>query len=338
MVGTNGGGPLNTNSAHPFENPDGLTNLLEIYALLPIGFALPFAYGRLVKDAPSGLGAVGGHAGPLAEPPVLATSPRDRREPARGGARRDAAGGNMEGKESASARPPRDSSPVSPPAPRPARSTACPRLHDPARRASAGEMLLGEVSPGGVGAGLYGMLVYALLAVFIAGLMVGRTPEYLGKKMQAHEMNLVVLYILSLPAVWLGFAAADGAARTGAGVTGIGTRGPERPDRDGVRLHLGHGNNNGSAFGGLSANTDWFNTTLGAVDARWPVLPHRPGAGRRRVAGPPSRGCRPPPARSPPAHRCSARAAGGRSADRGRSGGASLPVVALGPVVEHLGS
>ncbi|MDQ6698467.1 MAG: potassium-transporting ATPase subunit KdpA, partial [Actinomycetota bacterium] len=121
-------------------------------------------------------------------------------------------------------------------------------------------IMLGEVSPGGTGSGLYGMLVFALLSVFIAGLMVGRTPEYLGKKIQAAEMKLVVLYILFVPIVILGFAAASMILKTA--VSSLGNTGPHGLTEI-TYAFTSSANNNGSAFGGLTGNTDWYNTTLG---------------------------------------------------------------------------
>jgi K+-transporting ATPase ATPase A chain len=121
-------------------------------------------------------------------------------------------------------------------------------------------MMLGEVSPGGVGAGLYGMLIFVLLAVFIAGLMVGRTPEYLGKKIQAAEMKLVVLYILAVPVAVLAFAGAS--VVLGGAKASILNPGPHGLSEV-VYAYTSAGNNNGSAFAGLSGNTDWYNTTLG---------------------------------------------------------------------------
>jgi K+-transporting ATPase ATPase A chain len=121
-------------------------------------------------------------------------------------------------------------------------------------------IMLGEVSPGGVGAGLYGMLVFVLLAVFIAGLMVGRTPELLGKKIQAAEMKLVVIYILAVPLVVLGFTAAS--VILPQALTQLLNTGPHGLTEM-TYAFTSAGNNNGSAFGGLSGNTDWFNTTLG---------------------------------------------------------------------------
>jgi K+-transporting ATPase ATPase A chain len=124
-------------------------------------------------------------------------------------------------------------------------------------------MMLGEVSPGGVGAGLYGMLVFALLAVFIAGLMVGRTPEYLGKKVQAPEMTLVVLYLLAVPVVVLGFSAASLLVDSAAGQVLPGHQGTPHGLTEVTYAYTSAGNNNGSAFGGLAADTGWYTTTLG---------------------------------------------------------------------------
>ena len=222
QLGTNGGGFFNANSAHPFENPTGFTNFIEIWSILLIPFALAVTYGvhgRLEEAGPGAVrrdgrdlvGDVGVHDGrrELGQP----AADRHRRRPGR--RRRSSVGGNLEGKEirfgpatcglwagsttgtsNGSVNCMHDSfTPL---------GGLVPMLH----------MKLGEVSPGGVGVGLMGMLIYALLAVFIAGLMVGRTPEYLGKKIQAAEMKLVVLYLIAMPLASLAFAAAvRGAAR-----------------------------------------------------------------------------------------------------------------------------
>lgn len=131
-------------------------------------------------------------------------------------------------------------------------------------------MMLGEVSPGGVGAGLYGILIFALLAVFIAGLMVGRTPEYPGKKIQATEMKLVVLYLLVVPTLILVFASISVLLDTAkASILNPGPHGLSEV----VYAFTSAANNNGSAFGGLSGNTDWFNTTLGLTMLAGRFLP-----------------------------------------------------------------
>jgi K+-transporting ATPase ATPase A chain len=258
-LGTNGGGPYNANSAHPFENPTGFTDLLEIAALLLIPFALTYAYGRLVGDQRQGwvvfaamfviwITAVG-----------VATYYEDAGNP-----RLEAlgtVGGNTEGKEvrfgtAASGLFAASTTGTSTGAVNAAHDSftpiggAVPLVH----------MMLGEVSPGGVGAGLYGMLVFALTAVFIAGLMVGRTPEYLGKKVQAAEMKLIVIYLAVVPLTILAFAGVSVVYDTAlASVLNPGAHGLSEI----VYAYTSASNNNGSAFGGLTGNTDWFNTTLG---------------------------------------------------------------------------
>jgi K+-transporting ATPase ATPase A chain len=255
-LGTNGGGIANANSAHPFENPTAFTNLVENWALLAIPFALTFAFGRLVGDRRQGwalfaamfvlwIGSVG-----LATGFELDGNPRV-----------DASAPNMEGKEvrfgaAASGLFAASTTGTS--------TGAVIAAHDSFTPLGGGvllaNMMLGEVSPGGVGAGLYGILIFALLAVFIAGLMVGRTPEYLGKKIQAAEMKLVVLYLLVVPALILAFASVSVLLDTAKdSILNPGAHGLSEV----VYAYTSAANNNGSAFGGLTGNTDWFNTTLG---------------------------------------------------------------------------
>lgn len=267
MVGTNGGGTLNANSMHPLSNPTGFTNLLQIFSLLLIPFALTQAYGKMVKDRRQGwvlfatmlvlwLGAVALATGMEVNGNLeLRASGVSQSVTATQG------GGNLEGKEVRFG------------------SAACGLFSASTTGTSTGAvncahdsmtplggmaplagMMLGEVSPGGVGAGLYGILVFALLAVFIAGLMVGRTPEYLGKKIQAAEMKLVVLYILAVPIAVLGFTAAS--LVTTGNVASILNPGPHGLTEV-TYAYTSAGNNNGSAFGGLTGNTDWYNVTLG---------------------------------------------------------------------------
>jgi len=258
-VGTNGGGPLNANSAHPFENPTGLTNLVEMWALLAIPFALTFAFGRLVGDRRQGWAIFAAMLALWAGSAALATWAEVGGNPqlqALG-----AAGANMEGKEVRFGAP---ASALFAASTTGTSTGAVNSSHDSFTPLGGAvplvNMMLGEVSPGGVGSGLYGMLVFALLAVFIAGLMVGRTPEYLGKKIQAAEMKLVVLYLLAVPALVLTFAGVSVVLDTA-------TRSILNPGPHGlseiVYAFTSASNNNGSAFGGLSANTDWLNTTLG---------------------------------------------------------------------------
>ena len=214
-VGENGGGPFNANSSHPFENPNGITNILEIWMLLAIPFAFPCMFGKMAGRPEAGRGSSSPRCSCSgSRSRLIAMDVRGRRQPEAHRGRRqpgrhvDPVGRQHGGQgDPLRARGRRACSRRRRPAPRPARSTA---QHDSLTPLGGAvplvNMMLGEVEPGGTGSGLYGMLIFALLAVFIAGLMVGRTPEYLGKKIQAAEMKLVVLYILVVPLVILAFA------------------------------------------------------------------------------------------------------------------------------------
>jgi K+-transporting ATPase ATPase A chain len=258
-LGTNGGGIANANSAHPYENPSGLTNLLEVWMLLMIPFALTYAFGRLVGDRRQGwalfaamfalwIGSVG-----LATWAEVDGNPRV--------AAVGAEGSNMEGKEVRFGAP---ASGLFAASTTGTSTGAVNAAHDSFTPLGGAVPLvnikLGEVSPGGVGAGLYGMLIFALTAVFLAGLMVGRTPEYLGKKIQAREMKLVVLYLLAVPALILCFSGISAVIKSGtSSILNPGAHGLTEM----VYAFTSAANNNGSAFGGLTGNTDWYNATLG---------------------------------------------------------------------------
>ena len=192
-------------------------------------------------------------------------------------------------------------------------------------------MKLGEVSPGGVGVGLVGMLINALLAVFIAGLMVGRTPEYLGKKIQAAEMKLVVLYILAMPVAVLVFAGAVGAARTRPWPA-ASTRAP-RPDRDPLRLRLGRQQQR-LGLRRPHGDSNWYKTTLGLCMLIGRFFLIIPVAGHRRLAGPQAEGAGHRRAPSRPTPRCSAASCSASIVIV--AGLTFFPVLALGPIVEHL--
>jgi K+-transporting ATPase ATPase A chain len=267
QLGQNGGGFFNANSAHPFENPTGLTNLLQMVTILLIPFGLTYAYGRMVKDQKQGWVVFAAMAILLAGSVALATTMEVRGNPelTRLGADQalstTQAGGNLEGKEvrfgaagcGAYAAITTGTS-----------TGAVTCAHDSMTplggMAPLMNMMLGEVSPGGTGAGLYGMLVFALLAVFIAGLMVGRTPEYLGKKIQAAEMKLVVIYLVVAPLAVLCFSAVSVLMDSSkASILNPGPHGLSEV----TYAFTSAANNNGSAFGGLTGNTDWYNTTLG---------------------------------------------------------------------------
>ncbi len=266
-IGTNGGGPLNANAAHPFENPNGFTNLLELFAILLIPFALTYTFGRFAKNQRQGWAVFAAMftlwiAGALlAQAFEAGGNPRLTDAGATQVATATQGGGNMEGKEVRLG------------------SAACGLYAATTTGTSTGSVncthdsmtpgggavplfniMLGEVSPGGVGAGLYGMLIFAILSVFIAGLMVGRTPEYLGKKVHAQDMKLIVLYVLAVPVVVLGFTAASVLLDSAA--SSILNPGPHGLSEV-TYAFASAGNNNGSAFGGLAGNTDWYNTTLG---------------------------------------------------------------------------
>ena len=267
QLGTNGGGFFNVNSAHPFENFSQLSNLVENWAILVIPFALAFTFGRMVRDLRQGRAVFAIMATIWIGMSLLAMGFETNGNPlvadlgvtqAHTTAQ---AGGWMEGKEvrfgpaasglwaasttgtsNGSVNSMHDSfTPL---------GGMIPMLH----------MMLGEVSPGGVGVGLNGMLVMVILSVFIAGLMVGRTPEYLGKKVQAAEMKLVVLYILAMPTAALSFTAASVLIKSA-------VASQNNPGAHGLSEILyafaSGSNNNGSAFAGITASTPWYDTTIG---------------------------------------------------------------------------
>jgi K+-transporting ATPase ATPase A chain len=275
--GQNGGGFFGTNSAHPFENPNGITNLLQIWLILAIPFSFAFAFGKMARDKKQGYVVLTTMAVLWLAMLLIVTPLEARGNPklTTGGATQQTtalqSGGNMEGKETRFG-------PVS--CGYYAGSTtstsdgAINCQHDSLTPLGGGttlvNMMYGEVSPGGTGSGLYGMLIFALLAVFIAGLMVGRTPEYLGKKIQGPEMKLVVLYLL-LPAILiLCFAGAAVIVKTA--LNSRLNTGPHGLSEV-VYAYTSAFNNNGSAFGGLSANTQWYDTTLGVTMLAGRLLP-----------------------------------------------------------------
>jgi K+-transporting ATPase ATPase A chain len=260
-LGTNGGGYYNANSAHPFENPNGLSNLFEIFLLLVIPVALTRTFGLMIKDKRQGY-AILGVMGTLWAAFVVAATVF---ESLGGGSATQAAGAAMEGKETrfgiwASSLFAISTTGTS--------TGAVNSAHDSFTPLGGGSalfnMMLGEVTPGGTGTGLYGILVLAVMAVFVAGLMVGRTPEYLRKKITAREMKLVSLYILTTPGVVLvGAAIAMGLAIARASI--FNTAPPPHGFSEVLYAFTSAGNNNGSAFGGLSANIPLYNTALGLV-------------------------------------------------------------------------
>jgi K+-transporting ATPase ATPase A chain len=266
-LGTNGGGFLNANSAHPFENPNALTNLIELLAIFAIGAGLTNVLGRMVKDERQGwaiFAAMGllflagvttaywseAHGNPaLAQYNVDSTASAIQ------------TGGNMEGKEV------RFGPALSALWATVTTDTSCGAvnsMHDSylpiGGMVPMVNMQLGEVIFGGVGSGLYGILAFAIVAMFVAGLMVGRTPEYLGKKLEAKEVKMTILALLCLPLSILGWTAL--ATAVPAGLAGIANTGPHGFSEILYAYTEGTGNN-GSAFAGLSANTLFYNTTIG---------------------------------------------------------------------------
>ncbi|MET8610246.1 potassium-transporting ATPase subunit KdpA [Streptomyces misionensis] len=256
-LGTNGGGYFNANSAHPFENPTPFTNLLEIFLILVIPFSLTRTFGVLTGSARQGY-AILATMGTIW---LGFTALMMATEFAHHGPALQAAGGALEGKE---VRFGVGGSSIFAVATTLTSTGAVDSFHSSFTGLGGGitmlGMMLGEIAPGGVGSGLYGILVMAVIAVFIAGLMVGRTPEYLGKKIGAREMKLAACYILVTPALVLVFTAASMALPTPPNsALNPGAHGFSEV----LYAFTSAANNNGSAFAGLNANTDWFNTMTG---------------------------------------------------------------------------
>ncbi len=263
MLGTNGGGFFNANSAHPFENPTALSNLVQMLAIFLIPAALCFMFGRMVGDTRQGVAVLAAMSLMFVAAVFAATSAEQAGNPALTALGVEAGAGNMEGKE---ARFGINASSLFAVVTTAASCGAVNSMHD--SMTPLGGMVplvmmqLGEVVFGGVGTGLYGMLVFALLAVFIAGLMIGRTPEYLGKKIEPHEMKMVSIAILITPIVVLvGTAIAVLATAGKAGILNPGAHGFSEV----LYALTSAANNNGSAFAGLSANTPFYNTLLGVA-------------------------------------------------------------------------
>ncbi|SEG95249.1 K+-transporting ATPase ATPase A chain [Nonomuraea solani] len=256
-LGTNGGGFYNANSAHPFENATSWTNWFEILLILVIPFALPRTFGRMVGQVRQGY-AILAVMGVLALASVLLTNVF---ELAAGGTVPQAVGAAMEGKE---VRFGVANSATFGAATTLTSTGAVNSFHDSytpfGGMMTLFDMMLGEVAPGGVGAGLYGMLILAVITVFVAGLMVGRTPEYLGKRIGAREIKLASLYFLVTPTlVLIGTAFAMGSAEQRASMLNAGPHGLSEV----LYAFTSASNNNGSAFAGLTVNTPWYDVALG---------------------------------------------------------------------------
>ncbi len=271
-LGTNGGGYFNANSAHPFENPQAWTSLVEVFLMLVIPFSLPRTFGRLVSDKRQGY-AILAAMGVIFLVSLVAMT---LAELAAGGTATQAAGAAMEGKEARFG------------------VLATTLFNTTSTITSTGavngmidsftpiggmmamlNMMLGEIAPGGVGSGLYGMLVLAVITVFIAGLLVGRTPEYLGKRIGSREIRMAALYILVTPTLVL-VGTALSLLIPGVREQVLGTS-LFNPGNHGLSELLyaftSAANNNGSAFGGLTANTTWMNSALAVTMALGRFLP-----------------------------------------------------------------
>lgn len=259
MLGTNGGGFFNANAAHPFENPDAFSNLIQMVSIFAIGAALTNVFGRMVGNEKQGwaifaamgtlflVGVAVCYWAEAAGNPLVHALGID--------------GGNMEGKETRFGTALSALFAVITTA---ASCGAVNAMHD-SFMALGGmipmiNMMLGEIIVGGVGAGFYGILMFIVIAIFVAGLMVGRTPEYLGKKIEAREVKMAMLAVLCLPLAMLGFAAVAVVLPTG--VASIANAGPHGFSEI-LYAYTSAAANNGSAFGGLSGNTSWYNITLG---------------------------------------------------------------------------
>lgn len=261
QLGTNGGGFFNANAAHPFENPTAWSNYLNIFAMLSISAALVYTFGQMVGNRRQGWALISAMAILLIAGVAVTYWAEAQGNPILTALGVDPALGNMEGKEVRFGQ-----------AMTALYAAVTTGLSDGGVNGMHGSFTglgglvpmfliqLGEVLPGGVGSGLYGMLVFALLSVFVAGLMVGRTPEFLGKKIEGREMKFAMLAVLILPLAILGFTAVS--AMLPFAVASIGTAGPHGLSEI-LYAYTSAAGNNGSAFGGLTGNTVWYNTTLG---------------------------------------------------------------------------
>ncbi len=296
MFGTNGGGYFNANSAHPFENPNPLTNFVQMLSIFAIGAGLTYMLGVMVGNRRQGWAIYGAMLVLFLAVTSVMYSAEASGNPNFHGVNQAAvegnlaqAGGNMEGKE---VRFGTVGSALFASVTTAASCGAVNAMHDSFTPLGGlgplFNMAVGEVIFGGVGAGLYGILIFIILAVFIAGLMVGRTPEFLGKKIEAHEMKLVMLGILILELSILGFSALTivnqdvvAATRWNPGPHGL---------TEFLYAYTSGTANNGSAFAGISANTNWMNTTLAIAMllGRWffiiPVLAIAGSLGRKKLA------------------------------------------------------
>ncbi len=297
QFGTNGGGPLNANAAHPFENPNPFTNFLSMILIFAIPAGLTYTFGRMAGDTRHGWAIFGAMSFLFFAGVAVAYWAEAGGSPTIVNSLAvDPGLGNMEGKE---VRFGVASSALYATVTTDASCGAVNSMHD-SFTALGGlvplfNIQLGEVVFGGVGAGLYGMLVMALLSVFIAGLMVGRTPEYLGKKVETREVKLAMLYVLVFPLTILAFT--DWSVLAPYGLSSLNNQGPHGLSEILYAFTSATGNN-GSAFAGISANTPWYNTALGLamlIGRFWMIIPALAIAGilAGKKASPPGPGTLP---------------------------------------------
>jgi K+-transporting ATPase ATPase A chain len=266
MLGTNGGGFLNTNSAHPFENPTPFSNLLEMFVIFLIPAGLTATLGEMTGSPRHGWAVFAAMAVLWFAGVFTCYWAESQQSPLLHGVDQRVslmqAGGNMEGKE---VRFGIANSALFATVTTDASCGAVNSMHDSftplGGMVPMVNILLGEIVFGGVGAGLYGMLIFVIISVFIAGLMVGRTPEYLGKKIEAYDVQLAMLYLLIFPLIILSLSAISVLA-PGFGLSALSNQGPHGLSEI-LYAYTSATGNNGSAFGGLNANTQWYNITLG---------------------------------------------------------------------------
>jgi potassium-transporting ATPase potassium-binding subunit len=274
QLGTNGGGSLNANAAHPFENPNPLTNFVSMFLIFLIPAGLTHMFGRMAKDQRQGWALFAAMSFLFFAGVSTAYWAESSGSPVVNALGVEPGLGNMEGKE---VRFGVANSALYATVTTDASCGAVNSMHDSftplGGLVTLFNIQLGEVVFGGVGAGLYGMLVMAILSVFLAGLMVGRTPEYLGKKIETREVKLAMLYVLVFPLVILAFTAWS--AVSPYGLSSLNNAGPHGLSEILYAFTSGAGNN-GSAFAGLNANTPWYNTALGLtmlIGRFWMIIP-----------------------------------------------------------------
>jgi K+-transporting ATPase ATPase A chain len=261
MLGTNGGGFMNANAAHPFENPTPLSNFFQMLSILALSSGMTYYLGRVVRSQKHGWSVWSAMFVLFLAGVLLCWWAESRGNPRMAALGVDQSVGNMEGKE---VRFGVFNSALWATITTDASNGSVNAMHDSFTPLGGLvpllNMHLGEVVFGGVGAGLYGMLIFVVLAIFLAGLMVGRTPDYLGKKIESHDVKVAALAVLIPAGALLGFTA--WAANSEWGLAGLNNQGPHGLSEI-LYAYNSAINNNGSAFAGLSANTPWYNTTLG---------------------------------------------------------------------------